>query len=287
MANSNEPISLEKKFKLAEYDFNEENNAALAPKKEIEGRQAKGESFFKIIFSFFIHVGSLVKSFFLLVTLQMKKLLTFSIVTSKRVSSSMDRAREKQEVKTDVYLKNSLAAIDEVELKESMITNKNEEQKIEFASMFNNTLSHCHCISNLEYDSEFNEEVRPTVEYTAEALTYLSKKMTEARLMANVTSAEVTFRPDLSNKRVETTVTYQLNTNGSVWANVYASFIIKKMVEGLKPWNGTMSAIYQCNATLKIETFSVLIVHDLLVQGAAFLTADDKVILNKAEFLDM
>jgi hypothetical protein len=102
-------------------------------------------------------------------------------------------------------------------------------------------------------------------------IAFVTKKLTEFKLMLSVDAIDILFRPIVKANKVETTITFRLNANGSVWSDMFSKIIIKKLAGGLAVVNGSILPVYQNNITLNVETFALLITHDLLTTKEATL----------------
>lgn len=274
MPKRNDRLSLESKFNSAENDFNKASEPRLASLDFSFGYRSN--SLIKTCNMVCLQNWLLLKSFTFFLLAQFKYVLNLLTVLSKKAAFELDRLKEKQESNSDDYLKRSLAVMDEASLRQELKMSKNQKTKNEFSLQLSSSIGKSFCTSFLNYSPELNNEVKKSITYDSEMISYMTEKMLEAKLALNVGTVEIVFTPDFQSKKVETTITFMLKGNGSVWSTVFSSFVMKEMGKGLIFSDGSIMGVYQHNATLGVETFSVLINHDLIVdEGIYFIDTDE------------
>jgi hypothetical protein len=275
MPKINESINLKSKFKLAEFDFNKDNDSSL-DQVQIYRSDNKRDSVLRMLFAVIAQSTKLFKSAMFLISALVKNGLTLCVVYCNKVSFYFMQAKENQEINSHQFLKKSSILIDEARLRQNLEKSKNEQQKIELALMLTNAIGRSFCNTTLDYNENQNEDVRFSIEYQTELFTFITKKMTEARLSLNIKVVDIRLKPILKSNKVETTITFTLNRSGATWSNIFSSFITKKLLVELSLVGGSAIGVNQHNLTSNIETFSLLITHDLLSQKTHLFNEPDK-----------
>lgn len=189
----------------------------------------------------------------------------------ERASVFLIKSKEVQGIKAKSYIRTSIASVNENFLSDKLQISSAEKIKMEYAQALKAALGDIASNCVIDYHAELNEEMKNSIVYTEEILSFIKMKSSEAQLMVNVSSVNILFKPILGKNKIELSLEYELKSNGRVWATIFSRFVSKKIMENMNVLDCTVSTIHCHNITRGREIFTLLVTHDIAPFGFSFL----------------